>query len=194
MKHIEFENLLEKFEGRLTPEQEHPVTAHLEACPECEAEAGKLAIFFEYLALRAGIPVPQAVTAHILNIYQRRPIPAEPVAAESSGLGYLIFDDWAMALNERYSGLDTRQLLYRIKGFDIDLRIELIGDNCRLAGQLFPEIVGAVANISSAEHKSAVDLNELGEFVFDIVPQGIYTLTITAGPEDLRVENVPLQR
>lgn len=194
MKHIEFAKFVENFEGHLPADEEREIAAHVGQCRECETEFRKLADFFAYTELKDLEPVPQAVTARILNIYQRRPVPSETILPEPGGLGFLIFDDWAMALNERYSGFDSRQMLYRIKGFDIDLRIELIGDKCRLTGQLFPENVGATAEISSSNDTATTTLNEFGEFVFDLVPQGVYDFRISVGKEDLSIEKVPLQR
>jgi hypothetical protein len=194
MKHIEFTKLIEKFEGSLTTGDDLEVAAHIETCGDCETEFRKLANLFAYTALTGGETVPQAVTARILNLYQRNPKVSEPVAAKSSWLGSLIFDDWSMAVNERYSGLDTRQMLFRVNGFDIDLRIELVGDKCRLAGQVFPEFNGAVAQITSPENTVSVDLNEFGEFIFEPVSQGVYDLKISAGSEDLFLEKIPLKR
>ncbi len=194
MKHIEFAKLVERFEGRLTTGEELEMAAHIDACGDCGTEFRKLANFFNYLTLKDGEPVPQAVTAGILNIYQRKPAQNQPVVTESRGIGSLIFDDWSMALNERYSGLDTRQMLYRVKDFDIDVRIELIGDKCRLAGQVFPEIIGASAEITSPEHCASADLTEFGEFTLEPVPQGVYRLKISAGSEELILEDIPLRR
>jgi hypothetical protein len=194
MKHLDFAKLIEKFEGRLVAADEIEVAAHIDACGDCRAENKKLADFFKYSMLRAGDPVPQAVTAHILNIYQRRPKATETVAVKSSLLGALIFDDWTMAVNERYSGLDTRQMLFRVKDFDIDIRIELVGDKCRLTGQIFPEIAGATVHIASPGNTASADLNEFGEFVFDPVPHGFYDLKVSAESEELNLEKVPLKR
>ncbi len=194
MKHLEFAKIIEKFEGRLTAADESDVAAHMDACGDCRAEFIKLSNFFAYTAMTGGEPVPQAVTARILNLYQRKPMLSGPVAAKTPWLGSLIFDDWSMAVNERYSGLDTRQMLYRARDIDIDLRIELIGDKCHLTGQVFPEIAGAVAQIASPENIELANLNEFGEFVFDPVPQGVYDLKISAGLEELNLENIPLRR
>ncbi len=194
MKHIEFVRLVEKFERRLSDHETSEIDTHIAECSDCGIESARLADFFAYTDLKDLESVPQAVTARILNIYQRRPVPIETVAPEPGGLGFLIFDDWQMALNERYSGFDTRQMLYRIKGFDIDLRFELISDKCRLTGQLFPESIGATAEISSSNHTATTTLNKFGEFVFELVPQGVYDFRISVGKEDLCIEKVPLQR
>ncbi len=192
MEHIEFGTLIEKFEGRLDARDEHEVAAHIAGCGECRAESTKLADFFAYVEPQVIDHVPQVVTARILNLYQRKPALSQAETNERPGFVSLIFDDWQMAINERYSGLDTRQMLYRIGAFEIDLRLELVGDKCSLAGQIFPETVGATAEISSSTHATTAALNEGGEFTFDPVPLGVYDFRILTDTEDLRIEEVPL--
>ncbi|NOT47718.1 MAG: zf-HC2 domain-containing protein [Acidobacteria bacterium] len=192
MKHIEFERLVEKFERRLSDQENGEIDAHIAECSDCGIKSAKLADFFAYSDIKDLERVPQAVTAGILNIYQRRPVRTDIAVPQTGGHDFLIFDDWQMAVNERYSGLDTRQMLYRFKGYDIDLRIELISDQCRLTGQLFPESIGATAEISSNQTQTTT-LNKFGEFAFDLVPQGVYDFRISVGKEDLWIEKVPLQ-
>src|SRR2546430_14691969 len=112
MKHIEIETLIKKFERQLAGSEEREVAVHLADCYECAAEAAKLADFFGYAEQHITDTVPQAGTARMLNIYQRKPA-AAPIqkASISSNIASLVFDDWQMGLNERYSGLDTRQML-----------------------------------------------------------------------------------
>lgn len=194
MKHIEFGELLDKFEGRLPVRETREIDSHLAVCVDCQSESATLTDFFAYVARDETEQVPQAVTARILNIYQRRPLPVELLSEKPFGTGFLVFDDWAMALNERYSGLDSRQLLYRVGEYDIDLRIELSGDVCRLAGQVFPAITGAAVEISSSKLTSEVSINEFGEFLFEPVPQDDYDLLISYSSVKILLEKVPLQR
>ena len=193
MKHIEFATLVDKLDGKLSADMERDIDLHVEACGSCETKYRKLAGVFAYSLPTETEQVSQATTARILNIYQRKPVPSEPAKPERRGFASLIFDDWQTALNERYSGLDSRQMLYRLGEFDIDLRIELVGDNCRLTGQLFPESAGATAEMYSADIRQIAELNEFGEFAFDLVPQGVYDIGITVGNHNFQIEQVSLQ-
>lgn len=194
MKHVEIETLINKFEGRLDASDEHEIAAHIADCSECAAESAKLADFFAYAEGHKTNDVPQAVTARILNIYQRNPVPQSNKTSIGSSIASLIFDDWQLALNERYSGLDTRQLLYRAGDFEIDLRLELVGDMCRLTGQLFPAHDGVTVMLSSDDLTATASLTEFGEFTFDLVPQGDYDVRITINNNVLNIENIPLKR
>ena len=193
MKHIEIETLINKFEGRLSAGDENEIAAHISECCECRAEAAKLADFFAYSEPHTANDVPQAATARLLNIYQRKPVVIREPQKSLSIVVSLIFDDWQMDLNERYSGMDTRQMLYRSGDIEVDLRIELIGDMCRLTGQIFPGIDGATAEIVSSSHPATTAFNDCGEFVFDPVPQGVYDIRISVGSEEIYIEKVPLQ-
>jgi hypothetical protein len=193
MKHIEIETLINKFEGRFADGDEREIAAHIADCSECAAESAKLADFFAY-SEQHFTDVPQAVTARILNLYQRKPVPEAAKTNIGSRIASLIFDDWQMALNERYSGLDSRQLLYRIGDLEIDLRLELVGDMCRLTGQIFPEHNGATAEVLSATHSAPATFNEFGEFTFELMPQDIYDVRISIDNEDLTIEKAPLHR
>ncbi len=193
MKHIEIEKLIEKFEGRMADGDAHEIAAHISHCSECRVTSAKLADFFTYIDQPGVEQVPQAVTAGILNIYQRKPVVETVPVKRHHGLASLIFDDWTMALNERHTGLDKRQMLFRVDGFDVDLRLELIGENCRFTGQVFPEIAGSIVEISCVGHNARAELNEFGEFELDPVPQGIYDIRIVADDDEIIIEKIPLE-
>ncbi|CAN5367706.1 hypothetical protein BH10ACI2_BH10ACI2_19950 [soil metagenome] len=193
MKHIEFSQLVDKFEAGSSPMEVEEIRSHLAECSDCRAESEHLTDFFAYVAENNGEPVPQAVTARILNIYQRRPLPIEPIVESPIANGFLIFDDWSMAVNERHSGLDSRQMLYRVGNFEIELRFEFLGDTCGLAGQVFPELPQAAAEIVSATATQTTIMNELGEFCFEPVPHDRYCLRITLGNEEILIDDLPMQ-
>lgn len=193
MKHIEIETLIKKFEGQIA-DNEREIAVHIAACSQCAAESAKLADFFLYAEQHTSDKVPQAATARILNIYQQKSVPAQPERSITKMVASLLFDDWEMAVNERFSGLDTRQLLYRIGDFEVDLRLELVGDNCHLSGQIFPERQGTEVEIVSSTNTSSEAISEFGEFTFDIVPQGEYDVRISINDEVLTIEKAPFHR
>lgn len=194
MKHIEFSTLLEKFEGNLPEAESKAVESHIADCGDCRTAFNKLADLYAYTPDEAFEPVPQAATARILNIYQRKPAAPEPEKKSWFSLDAIVFDDWKTALNERYSGIDSRQLLFSLGEYDLDLRIDLGGGKCTLSGQIFPEIDSAMLEAVSADTQSATQTNELGEFTFDPLPQGVYDIRISnAAGVELNIEKVPLK-
>lgn len=194
MEHIEFEKLLDIFEGGETEPLPEAIASHLNDCTKCSVEFRRLAEFIDYVAPRVREDVPQAATARILNIYHRRPVLDEPHVTNASGLGFLIFDDWAMALNERYSGLDSRQMLFRVDEHEIDLRLEFTGNKCRLSGQILPGVEDATISLSSAGSSFSTPVSNMGEFEFDLVEPGTYRLRISYGVDSIVLEEVPLHQ
>ena len=192
MKHLTFAILVDRFEGRLGASDVESISSHVAECPACEADYRKLDEFFGYVNLKPTEEVPQAATANILNIFERRPAVEKPRESVLSRLGVLVFDDWTTALNERYAGMDSRQLLYRADGFDIDLRIEFVGERCIVAGQVFPECPGAELTLCSESLSVRAPLNEIGEFTFDPVETGDYSLRIKNNEVDLVIDYIPL--
>lgn len=191
MRHIELSQFLEIFDGVSAAAPDRAMDAHLVVCRDCSDTYRKLTELYAYSRPAAEEDVPQATTARILNIYQRSPQPAKPSKLVFN-IASLIFDDWQTLVHERFSGLDSRQLLFRAGEFEIDLRIDIHGDNCTLAGQILPELADATIRVESGEIVREVKTSDLGEFHFDSVPAGEYTFSITAGHVSLRVEKVPL--
>lgn len=179
MKHIEFAKLLENFEGLLAENEAGEISAHLAECQDCAAQSAKLEKFFSYANDNPPEEVGQSVTARLLNIFQ--PKKTFEIKKESFGkrlLAVLAFDDWQTALNERFTFSDTRQMLYKAKNYDIDLRLNFIGDKCQLSGQILPDCKGATVEIISENVRENAELNENCEFVFPLVSQNIYDLRI----------------
>ncbi len=192
MKHVAFAQLIEKLEGTLPSDDVREIEVHISDCNECSVEYRRLAQFFAYSDAVEYTDVPQAVTARILNTYvpKRK---AVPQAARRTGfIAQLLFDDWQMALNERRSFADTRQLLYKIGENDLDLRLEFREDKCRIAGQIFPDCQNGVAEIFSENISETAVLDDNCEFSFDFVPLGQYGLRLTLDGEIIEVENLPV--
>lgn len=179
MKHIEFEKLLEKFEGLLTENESREISAHLAGCTDCAAQSAKLENFFSYATDESPEDVGQAVTARLLNIFQpKKKIEIEKQSFGKRLLATLSFDDWQTVLNERFIFSDTRQLLYKAENYDIDLRLSFIGDKCQLSGQILPDCKATILEITSENVSARTELNENSEFVFPLVSQEIYDLRI----------------
>lgn len=191
MKHIEFEKLLEKFEGLLAEDEAREAVAHLAECADCAAQAAKLERFFKY-ANEDYEEAGQAVTARLLNIFQPKKLSAPRESIGKRLLAILTFDDWQTALNERFIFSDTRQLLYKAENYDIDLRLDFIGDKCRLSGQILPDCDGAEIEIIAENVRIKADLNENCEFVFPLISQGTYELQINLKDNFIDISEISL--
>lgn len=191
MKHAEFETLLGYAEGSL-PETERPqVSGHLSVCESCRTELAKLEHFFRFAETGELETVPQATTAHLLNIY--RPKKVLPKAAgKMSLLANLVFDDWKFALNERFVMSDLRQLLYRAGTFEIDLRLNFSGEKCNIDGQVFPDCSGGTAELIGRTGIHRVALDADCEFALPRVECGIYDLKFDIDGVTIEIKDMPL--
>jgi hypothetical protein len=195
MKHLEFEKLVNKFEGLQSAAEEREVSAHLRACAECAARAAKLESFFRYVSAGKNAEVSQSQTALLLNIFKPKrqiSVPARESLVKRL-LANLVFDDWQTALPERLAVSDSRHLLYRAAQFEIDLRLHFAGGGCQVSGQVFPDCtLSASAELFSAETSEKVFLNDCGEFVFPSLKEGIYNFRLNSGETTVEIENLSL--
>lgn len=191
MKHIEFEKLLEIYErGEVSDEK---ITAHLRVCPKCAARAAKLKNFLIYSKTDKSEKVGQRVTANLLNIFQPRKKSARRKKSFAEKiLAKLVFDDWQIALNERHGFSDSRQLLFKAGDFEIDLRLQLTDDKCRISGQIFPSCEKGSVEIYSEDFRLETETDENCEFVFSPVEQGVYDLRFDLDSHSILIEKISL--
>lgn len=190
MSHIEFVDLLRTFEQPEASLSRRPdVTEHLSDCTKCSAVYQKLSDFFDHSRRVKAERVPQATTAHLLNIF--RPLPKR--SPEKPAAAFLVFDDWTSIVYERHSGIDTRQLLYRVGEYEVDLRLEFVEDRCLLTGQVLPDAPGARVDVVGTNGDFSSVLTELSEFDVGPLSQGIYEITISSSPS-IVIKDVPLQQ
>jgi hypothetical protein len=194
MKHLEFEKLLSSFEGFQSRAEEMEVSAHLQSCAECAAQAAKLESFFRYVSADKNAKVSPADTAALLNIFRPKRKVSDRAGSPLKRLfANLVFDDWQMALQERLAVSDSRHLLYRAEGFEVDLRLHFAGGSCQASGQVFPDCSpSASAELFSAETSEKVFLNDCGEFVFPALKEGIYNFRLNSGETTIEIENLSL--
>jgi hypothetical protein len=95
-----------------------------------------------------------------------------------------------------------RQLLYRALDYDVDVRLDAAGGGLfRVTGQVLPgpdrplEAVAGVdvALTTNGRTVATCATNEIGEFVFESVAEGEYTITLDMSEEILLIERVTLE-
>ncbi|HQU83191.1 MAG TPA: hypothetical protein PKY59_08710 [Pyrinomonadaceae bacterium] len=197
MKHIEFEKLLEEIEGSFRQKKTSDSAEHLAVCGECSRQAAKLKRFFNYTEdTRHEEALSQALTARLLNIYQAQKF-AVKVKKEKESLtkklfAILAFDDWQTALNERLTFTDSRQLLYKADKYDIDLRLNFVGDKCQLSGQILPDCEISEIQLVSGSNTETADLPKNCEFSFPLIEQKVYKLLIKLKDKSIEIKEISL--
>lgn len=195
MKHPEFEKLIGKFENSLAKDEAEEISQHLFECEKCAAQARKLSDFYSYARAEKNEEVPQATTARLLNIFRaKKAFGAKRRRFSIKLLAQLVFDDWETALSERYAAADSRQLLFRADGFELDLRLNFYGGKCRLSGQVFPGCgESATVEIFSETTSETIALNEYCEFSFSPLAEGVYGVRFVFGENVVEIENLSLE-
>ena len=187
LQHLEFDELVRISEENLSNSEDK----HLADCGECQSNLQKLQNFFAFAESSQKESVPQATTAHLLNIYQPSK-PQEKATLKQRLRGILTFDDWLpeFAVNERLAFSDTRQMLFRAGDFEIDLRLNFASGKCQINGQIFPDCAGAKVEISSNNFAEKVSLNEYCEFVFPFIAEGVYDFKIVLKDKEIEIPNI----
>jgi hypothetical protein len=193
MKHIEFTKLVERSEGILPLEEDSAISKHLVDCFECSNISKKVGEFFLFAKAEPFEDVSHNLTAALLNIYQPKNKPQKSAGLVERLIGELVFDDWQTVLNERLLFSDSRQLLYRVKNFEIDLRLQFADGKCLMSGQIFPDLE-TTANLYLISEKSTVATALIvnGEFKFQPIDEGIYDLIIDFGKTNIEIDQISL--
>lgn len=192
MKHIEFDKLIEFFEDSQSANEAREISIHLELCADCADQMRRLESFFSYAPPTADEEVSQATTARLLNVFQPKNTAPARESILSKLFGKLIFDDWQTATNERFVFSDNRQMLFRAGEFDVDLRFDLSGEKCLIAGQIFSDadLTDGKIEVFFAEESMTTSLNEFGEFNFSPLAADEFNFKISVAETVFEIERI----
>lgn len=189
-KHLSFATLADYAEGRLAELARTEADGHLDTCEACRASLASVQRMVA--ALHAGelAAAPPHVVAQALKLF--RPLARVGAAGKPDRLslfGLLRFDSGATPAFGLRGGpgeqKSPRQLLFHVGEYDLDIRIEMAGEDWRVAGQLLGSETAGSAGLNGADHRYQSELNDLGEFSFDAVMPGVYQLLIVLPATDL---------
>lgn len=140
---------------------------------------------------------PDALQKAAIDLWRTSPLAAKAAApslmqtaadAVRRFAATLSFDSWAtpaLAAGMRSGRSTTRQLLFSTVGRDIDLRIVPAAQGFGIAGQVLgPDEAGEVALSLQGEDGTEprrAQLDKLGAFRIDNVPQGTFVMTLNLG-------------
>jgi hypothetical protein len=147
---------------------------------------------------------PEDVIQRALDLWQPRALPATqaPAGLLQRVLATLSFDSLAtpaLALGMRSGAADTQQLLFSAQGHDVDVRITALPPGAgpalwRISGQILgPESEGT-AELLGGTSPSLEAWNEMGEFAFDAVPGGHWTLLLRTATLEIEAPAIVLPR
>jgi anti-sigma factor RsiW len=197
--HTPFARLADLAEGRLTPEDERGVRAHLAECGACAEQASQLARLTTLMRADVSEDAPRDVLLNAVGLFGAR----RAAAGETPGLlrrvlAALTFDSHALtpAFGVR-SGLaaPARQLLFSAGDFDVDLRLAEGGEGWTVSGQVLGPCAGGEVEVAAAGAETAAraELNELCEFTLPPVPAGVYTLRLRVDEVEVELPELSLR-
>jgi hypothetical protein len=195
---MSLDRLADYVRGRLSPTQQAEVQAHLSlGCDRCASSIAWLERVGDMLSHPRSVEPTEAVIQRALKVFPR-PAPTPPLRERIRAI--LVFDSWnaPAALGVRTASLYRRQYLYRSDAVDINLHVQpQESPYVALIGQVMPgsdaleDMAGlrvqlTVGNAVQAEGAT----NEVGEFIFSHLRQGLYDFAINLKDHDLVIEGL----
>ncbi len=194
--HIPFHRLVDLAEGRLRPDEQDQLRAHLAVCDRCSQEATRIEHLIVLMRADTSQDAPQstitrAVDLFALSQFARLALPntkpRHPAQLRFDSLGL------APAFGVRSGGLSARQMLYHTESCDIDLRIEPVETGWVFSGQVLGEFAaGGRVELQSVETLSQTSLDEQSEFTFSPVSAGAYRLIIELADQDIEIGDLEI--
>jgi hypothetical protein len=190
---IELENLVDYLRVKGDPAARKPIANHLATgCRTCTANQQWLTGVLELTATDQSFDFAEAVLERTIALFNPGRQMSRPKLREI--IAQLIFDSfWQLQPAEVRVGVpalsQSRQLLFRAEGYDIDVRFELAesGLTDELMGQILPtrSVAHTLASLpvqlwQSEVLRAEARTNARGIFKFKQVNQGRYTLKLTA--------------
>ena len=185
--HLNSETALDLIDGTISEAERHFWQKHLDSCRECTAELNEWSALIRWARRAKLVSAPPDVLASAKRLYEvsqeSRPSVRQIVAS-------IIFDSFAQPATAGIrAGVAAGQIVFRhvvlrAEEFDIHVRIATVEDHLQLLGQILPRgsrtfIKGAWLHLRREEERlGSVELNHLGEFQFNNIPDGLLSLQI----------------
>jgi hypothetical protein len=195
------DELLEFARGRLALPGRDAVASHLAAgCRRCAENQSWLAEVARAAAEDRSFDFPAEVIARAVALMPPRPAATGPTLGER--IARLVFDSLMppqladVRAESPTAGAAGRQMLYRVEGYDIDLRFEQTedGEAEELIGQILPEdrppaeMPAFTVRLRRDEVETGrAQTDARGIFKFARIPSGVYDLRIEAHGVEIHI-------
>ena len=166
---------------------------HLAECSHC---SGQLLTLRQTTSLMKSDVIenaPAELVKHAKDIFRQRVATRKP-SVLSRIVAALTFDSLtaAPAYGLRSQAGNGRQLVYSTESVDVDVQVSEENEEWRITGQIPGSLcTGGEVNLEGEGFSATAKLNELCEFAFSSVPEGIYKLAVHL--PDVIIETPPLE-
>ena len=198
-----YEDLLSFAAGELEAADAARISDHLAtSCARCATDLAHVRSLRDVAGSDALQDPPEWVLRRAASIPSEPP--ASRVAQLAGRLAALVYDTLRDPLpaGARAVAAHSRQMLFRALDYDIDVRVaSAAGGSVRISGQVLPgperpiDDVAGIDVVLLADGSAAGQhvTNELGEFEFDGVAPGDYSLAIEAAEDRIVVDTLTAQ-
>jgi anti-sigma factor RsiW len=193
--HIQPEKLTDLVEGRLTPFESDTALAHVSSCSRCAAQLARLEQVIGLMRTDTAEDAPPEVVARAVRLFRSRAASAERPVLERI-VATLSFDSMqaSPAFGVRSGQSATRQLLFRAREKDLDLRVAPSNGGWVVSGQVLGECSGGQVELQGSSGAVAqAALNDLCEFLLPPVPTGNYSLRLRLPDVEIEVPEIELR-
>lgn len=180
LSHIPYTQLVDWVDGRLTPDQQAAITAHLDGCMRCRTEAARIEHMLVTMQTDNSQDAPQALIARAVQLFRNRAVAPAPSLVQRLA-AVLRFESTPLtpAFGLRGESASERQLLFAAGDYDVDLRIAPSPAGWQVSGQILGDELGAgVAELAGAEVALQATIDPMSAFVLPPAPAGRYALTL----------------
>lgn len=197
MRHIVFEQLVDRAEGRLPAPERPRIEAHLAECGRCRSEASSLQHMIELMRTDTTEDAPAHVVNRAVRLFRtHRPAPRPGPSIRQRLVATLRFDSaqQPMAFGVRAGRTQTRELLYGMGDNELEVRVEPSEAGWSVSGQVLGSCGPGGEVLAQGEaDRVTTDLNEVCEFSLPPLREGIYTLILRLQDVEVEVPGLELR-
>jgi anti-sigma factor RsiW len=192
-RHIPFDRLIDLVEGRLSPDEQTQVQAHISACSRCATQLAWLERVIGLMRANDYEEPPARVAADISRVFGSYS-PSPSPSLRQHIMAVLRFDSTQLPLSVgRRSGSSTeRQLLFRAESLHVDVRITQSGSLWEVSGQVLDADARGLVELQGSAGEVRATLNKLGEFLLTPVPAGRYVLIVQLTTVEIEIPGLEI--
>jgi hypothetical protein len=187
--HLSLKQVLDLIDGTINNDDRPRLESHLRSCPMCRTELENWSALLGLVKRRHLLTAPPDTLDSGKRLFKKTSLEIRPSLREI--VAAVVFDSFSqpavvgvraeLALDEQ---ILLRQVILQAEEFDIRIRISKSEGRCDLLGQILPRrsrrfVRDANLYLRHGEERvSSTNVNDLGEFQFSEVPDGMLSLQI----------------
>lgn len=187
-RHLSPDQLIAAGEG--TPSEES--RTHLAQCERCRREVAQLSQLLHSITTDELELPPAKATAAVIAMLPT-PMPQPSLLQRLQAVLRLDSQAGSMAYGLRSGQAQSRHLLFSVGAYEIDLRLRPQGERWWLMGQLLGDNQAGIVRLTDGTATYLSDISIMGEFDFQGIAAGNYTLIVAIEDTELEISTLSLE-